>query len=79
MSDTNELGVIASIEAFLGNVGIKPFTLAEIHADLVKKFPERDPDAMLSTIRRQVPYKLRDEKGYAFRREDELYIVVPPK
>jgi hypothetical protein len=60
-------GVIASIQEFLDKVGDKPFTRADIHAELVIKFPDRDPNSMMSTIKTQVPGRLSKEKGYIFR------------
>ena len=79
MSNEKELGVIATIQKFLEDVGIKPFTHEEIHAELVKKFPDRDPDGMMGTVKTQVPYRLTNEKGYTFGQEGKQFIVVPPK
>lgn len=74
-----ELGVIATIKKFLDEIGIKPFTHAEIHEVLVKKFPDRDPHPMMSTVKAAVPSKLR-KQGYAFRKDGKEFIVVsPPK
>jgi hypothetical protein len=69
MPDKKKPGVIVSIQEFLEKVGSQPFTHADIHAELVKKFPERSPDAMMSTIRTQVPGRLSKEKGYIFKPE----------
>jgi hypothetical protein len=79
MPDGKELGVIATIQKFLDNVGINSFTLEDIHVELVKKFPDRDPDGMMSTIKTQVFSQLSNKKGYAFKLEGKQFIVVPPK
>jgi hypothetical protein len=78
MRDEKEPGVIASIQKFLDDIGIKPFTHEDILAELVKKFPDRDPDGMLNTIKTQVPSRLEKEHGYNFRKAEQ-FIVVPPK
>jgi len=76
MPDKKKSGVIASIQEFLEKVGNKPFTRADIHAELVIKFPDRAPDAMMATVKTQVPGRLSKEKGYIFRPEGEGRFIL---
>lgn len=56
-------GVIAEIIACLRGASAKrPTTVDEILAHLVKEFPDRQPQAMRSTITSQIPSGLRVEK-----------------
>jgi hypothetical protein len=65
ISEEKKLGVIATITESLKK---KALTEKEIHEILVEKFPERNPDSMMNTIKANVrgkvyPEKLRD-KGF---------------
>lgn len=61
-------GVIAAIKDFLieRHGQSKPFSRDEIWKVLTEKFPERDADALMSTIRTQVPGRLSKEAGFVF-------------
>lgn len=66
------VGVIATIIAELRKANAKkPTTKEKILAVLVKKFPDRDPKAMKSTISSQVPSGLRTEKGLVVQSNDK--------
>lgn len=66
------VGVIATIIAELRKANAKkPTTKEKILAVLVKKFPDRDPKAMKSTISSQVPSGLRTEKGLEVQSNDK--------
>jgi hypothetical protein len=78
MTEGMKVGVIATIQKFLDNVGIKSFTRADVHAELVKAFPERDADKMMSTVKTQITGKMSKERGYIFANDGENFIVIPP-
>jgi len=69
MPATKKLGIVASIMNFIdGKVG-KPFTHEEIHAELRRKFPDRNPAHMLTTVRTVVTPSGMKERGYSFTRK----------
>ena len=78
MTDT-DLGVIATIEKFLNDIGLNSFSREEILGVLVQAFPDRKPEAMLKTIKTQIPSVIAKERGYVFRQQGNRFIVVPPK
>lgn len=75
-------GVLSTIKAFLdekikSKKGV--FTRDELHAHMTKAFPERDADALLATIKTQIPGKMSKERGYGFVKKDDKYTVTAPK
>ena len=67
-------GVINSIISILqGATERKPVTKKEIHASLVKLFPDRTADAMQTTVNLQVPSKLRKDKGLTVQKNENGY------
>lgn len=66
------VGVIATIIEELRKASAKkPTTKEKILAVLVKKFPDRDPKAMKSTVSSQIPSGLRTEKGLVVQSNDK--------
>lgn len=66
-------GVIASIKTFLNARFAqedKTFTRQEILDELTKTITDRDPAAMMNTIKVQVPGRLAKEAGYGFQKQD---------
>lgn len=58
-SPASKPGVIDSIKEFLSEADeAHPIAKREIHRRLVERFPDRDPEAMRSTVDQQVPHKL---------------------
>lgn len=47
----------------------KPLTLEKIHKLLVVRFPDRDPDKMMSTLKVEVPWRLKVRKGHDVRND----------
>jgi hypothetical protein len=76
MTEDTEAGVIATIQKFLDSIGIKSFTRADILAELVKAFPDRDADKMMNTVKTQITSQM-SKRGYAFANEGENLIVIP--
>lgn len=75
-------GVIATICEFLDKAaaGKKTFTRDDIHAQLVKAFPEREASSLMSTVKTKVPGDLSKEKGYIFEKlADGKFKVQLPK
>ena len=62
-------GVVAAIIEFVQQSKGNQFVLGDIHSVLVKKFPDRDPNGLMRTIRTQVPHRLSKERGFEFVRE----------
>ena len=77
MTEDMDTGVIATTQKFLDNVGIKSFTRADVHAELVKAFPERDANKMMATVKTQITSQM-SKRGYTFANEGENLIVIPP-
>jgi hypothetical protein len=61
-------GVIASIIEALEK---GPKTHKQLHAMLVKKFPDRKPESMLNTIRVQVPGRINRERDFSLEKDDK--------
>lgn len=55
-------GIIADIAMVIEKAGEKGLSKDEILAELVKKFPERDPEAMRKTIATEEPDRITIEK-----------------
>ncbi|QEG39389.1 hypothetical protein [Roseimaritima ulvae] len=65
-------GVIASIiEVLTKATKTKPVTKEQLLAQLVKRFPERTPEAMTRTINCQVPSRLLSDKGIKVQSTDK--------
>ena len=62
-------GVVAAIIDFVRESKGNQFVLGDILTVLVKKFPDRDPNGLMRTIRTQVPHRLSKERGFKFVRE----------
>jgi len=77
MTEDMEPRVIATIQKFLDNVGIKSFTRADVFAELVKTFPDRDAGKMMGTVKTQITSQM-SKHGYVFANEGENLIVIPP-
>lgn len=74
-------GVISTITGFIDSCKGK-FTRDDIHAVLVKAFPDRDSASLMATIKTQVPGRLAKEKGYTFTKDDKdanAFTAKPPK
>jgi len=63
-------GVIASIVEFL-KASKRPLNKEQILAKLEKRFPDRKADAMLSTIKVQLPNRLNREKNLKIKKTDK--------
>ena len=67
-------GVIATIlEIVQAATSKKPVKKDEIHAKLVKRFPDRDPESLRTTINIQVPSRLNKEKDAGIKRNSDGY------
>lgn len=65
-------GVITSIIEVLSKATeTKPVTKEDLLAQLVKRFPDRTPEAMTRTITCQVPSRLLKEKGIKVQSNDD--------
>lgn len=64
-SETRGDGVLKFIVDVLKDAGAKnkPLTKEEIHEKMVKKFPNRDKDKMMTTLTNQIPSRLRIVRG----------------
>lgn len=74
-------GVIATIIDFIDSAKGK-FTRDDIHAALVKAFPDRDESSLMATIKTQVPGRLSKERGYTFTKDAKdpnAFTAKPPK
>lgn len=74
-------GVIATIIDFIDSAKGK-FTRDDIHAHLVKAFPDREESSLMATIKTQVPGRLSNERGYTFTKDAKdpnAFTVKPPK
>jgi len=69
-------GVIATIIEVIDSKKGQKFTLDEIHDALVKRFPFRNPDGMLVTVRSQVPRRLERDRGYKFKKNADGSLSV---
>ena len=72
-------GVIATIIEVIDSKKGQKFTLNEIHDELVKRFPFRNPDGMFVTLRSQVPRRLVKNRGYKIKKNaDGSFSVISP-
>lgn len=71
-------GVIASIRNFVAERAADGtiFTHKDVHDMLIKAFPERDEDALMSTVHTQIPTRVTKECGYIFSREGRATFTV---
>lgn len=71
-------GIIAEIIRLLKKATEKkPTTKKEVHAKLVEKFPDRNPDSMKHTVQVQIPYFLKNAKGLEVEKNDKGYWLDP--
>jgi hypothetical protein len=69
-------GVIASIVEFLSAASAtRPLTKKDIHARLVRRFPERNADSMWTTINIQVPSRLLVDRNVRVEKNDKGYWI----
>lgn len=64
-------GVISTIQELLTGSGKKGITKNEILDELVKRFPDREKDAMEKTINVQLPGRMSKEKGLNIKKSEE--------
>lgn len=71
--DKTKPGIIAAIIGFVTHkMETKTaFTRQEVHVSLVSQFPTRDPKSLMSTVRAQIPFHLRENKGFQFQKADD--------
>ena len=67
-------GVIASILEFV-TAAKKPISIDGILTKLSGRFPDRNPDAMIKTIRVQLPKRMSKEKGVNIVKSEKGYII----
>lgn len=80
-----KVGIIATIEKMLLAASKKePITIKAIHKELVKKFgpgteADRNADSMLTTVKVQVPGRMRFSKGYNVKKTDDGGFYISKK
>ena len=68
MSAAKKPGIVAFIMKFIDDKGGKPFTHTELHAELRREFPDRNPAHMMTTVRTVVTPSGMKERSYSFTR-----------
>jgi len=72
MNTTETTGIVATVKKIIAGKGNKPFTRREILAELVKKFPDKQPSSMMNTLNGQI-YNMRQE-GHQFIKQGKQWI-----
>ena len=77
MSTSQKPGIIATIKKFIADHEGKPFTHEDIHAELIRKFPNREPSGMMATIKTwAVPGEMK-KLGYLLVKQGKQYTAHP--
>ncbi len=69
-------GVIASIITILQKAPKKGVSYDDIHAKLVKIFPDRDEKSLMNTIRVQVPSRINKERDFTVEKNAKGFFTV---
>jgi hypothetical protein len=70
-------GVIATIFAIVQKAtASKPMSREDVFAALVDAFPERDADALKSTVQTQLPSRISKERNVQIEKNEKGYWIV---